>query len=67
MFVTVLAAPVNHEDRGNTVFPDQKVRVMRTSRCVSVLYDRETRWRHFYCNAESAYSADRFGSDLVRD
>ena len=67
MFVTVLAAPVNHEVRDNTVFPVQKVRVMCTSRCVSSICDRATRWRPFYCNAESAFSADRFGSDLVRD
>lgn len=67
MFVTVLAAPVNHEDRDSTVFPDQKVRVILTSRRVSILCDRATRWRPLYCNAESAFSADRFGSDLVRD
>jgi len=67
MFVTVLAAPVNHEHRESTVFPDQKVCVMRTSRRVSILCDRATRWRPFYCNAESAFSADRFGKDLVRD
>jgi hypothetical protein len=61
MFVTVLATPVNHEHRDSTVC------VMRTNRRVSILCDRATRWRPVYFNAESAFSADHFGSDQVRD
>jgi len=37
MFMTVLAAPVNHKHQDSTVFPDQKVRNAHQPPCVHLM------------------------------